>query len=61
MAAVVAADPQTLAPALNVPGVDEVLLVAAGSEAFDPDVAAGALEALVRERAPGPGARWASR
>jgi electron transfer flavoprotein alpha subunit len=51
-AAVVAADPEAYASALNVPGVDEVLLVPAGSEAFDPDVAAGALDALVRERAP---------
>jgi electron transfer flavoprotein alpha subunit len=50
--AVVAAEPDAYAPALNAPGVDEVLLVPARSEAFDPGMAAEALEALVRDRAP---------
>ena len=50
--ALVAGQPDACAPALMVPGADEVILVSAGSDAFDPGLAARALEVLIRERSP---------
>jgi electron transfer flavoprotein alpha subunit len=50
--AIVAAEPDAYASLLNVRGVDEVVLVPAGTGAFEPDAAGLALEALVGDRVP---------
>lgn len=50
--AIVAAEPDTYAAALSLAGVDEVVLVAGGSDAFDPGPASRVLEGLIRERSP---------
>lgn len=50
--ALVADQPDEYAAALGLPGVDEVILVSGGNEAFDPGLATRALEGLIRERSP---------
>ncbi|HSK16202.1 MAG TPA: electron transfer flavoprotein subunit alpha/FixB family protein [Gaiellaceae bacterium] len=50
--AVVARDPQALAGAVNVEGVDEVLAVAVEQEEFESDVVQQAVQALAAERRP---------
>lgn len=50
--ALVAGEPAAYVGALRRPGVDEVILVSAGSDAFDPGLAAPVLEGLIRERSP---------
>jgi electron transfer flavoprotein alpha subunit len=50
--AVVAKDPQAVADAVNVDGVDEILTVKVEAEEFENDVYQQALEALISERKP---------
>jgi electron transfer flavoprotein alpha subunit len=50
--AVVARDPQALAGAVNVEGVDEILAVAVEEEEFESDVVQHAVQALAAERRP---------
>jgi electron transfer flavoprotein alpha subunit len=50
--AVIAADPGPLAAQVNVPGVDEIVTVAAGGSEFENDVHQAAVEALIEARKP---------
>jgi electron transfer flavoprotein alpha subunit len=50
--AVIAGDPAALAEQANVPGLDEIVTVAAGSQEFENDVYQAAVEALIAERRP---------
>lgn len=50
--AVIAADPTTLVSQANVPGVDEIVTVQAGSAEFEADTYQAAVEALIAERSP---------
>jgi electron transfer flavoprotein alpha subunit len=50
--AVIAKDPASLADAVNVPGVDEIVQVQVDAEEFENDVWQAALEALVADRSP---------
>jgi electron transfer flavoprotein alpha subunit len=51
-AAVIAADPGALAEQVNLPGVDEVVTMAAGGPEFENDVHQAAVEALIEARKP---------
>lgn len=50
--AVIAADPSALASQANLPGVDEVIAVAAGGPEWENDPTQSAVEALIAERRP---------
>ncbi|MFN8223360.1 MAG: electron transfer flavoprotein subunit alpha/FixB family protein [Gaiellales bacterium] len=50
--AVVARDPDPLCDAVNLPGVDEIVTVAAGADEFEGDTYQQALEALIEARHP---------
>lgn len=50
--AVIAADPTALVSQANVPGVDEIVTVQAGSAEFEADTYQAAVEALIAERSP---------
>lgn len=50
--AVIARDPGSLVPAVNIAGVDEIVTVAAGADEFEGDTYQQALEALIAARRP---------
>lgn len=49
---IIAADPSSLAPALSVEGVDEVIAVKSASNDFQPDLIEAVIAALVEQRKP---------